>query len=78
MKTAISLPEEVYKEAERFARRTKRSRSQLYSEALAEYLARHSQNNITESMNDVCDKIGQFDQSFIKASSRKILKKEQW
>ena len=78
MKTAISLPDKVFQEAERFAHKTKRSRSQLYSEALEEYLNRHSSNDITNAMNDVCDKIGQFDQSFSKAASKSILKKEQW
>ncbi len=78
MKTAISLPDKVFQEAERFAHKTKRSRSQLYSEALEEYLNRHSSNDITNAMNDACEKIGQFDHSFIKAASKKILKKEQW
>ena len=55
MKTAISLPDRVFKEAERFARRQKKSSSQLYAEALAEYLARHAPNDITEAMNSVCD-----------------------
>ena len=78
MKTAISLPDQVFQEAERFARKTKRSRSQLYSEALAEYLSRHSTNDITNAMNDACDKIGQSDQSFSKAASKRIFEKEQW
>ena len=58
MKTAVSLPEHVFKEAERFARRQKKSRSQLYAEALAEYLARHAPNDITEAMNAVSDHLG--------------------
>jgi len=78
MKTAISLPEAIFKEAERFARRTKRSRSQLYSEAIAEYLARHAPNDITETMNDICNRLGQFDRHFIKAAAGKTMKKEQW
>jgi predicted DNA-binding protein len=78
MKTAISLPEAIFKEAEQFARRTKKTRSQLYSEAIAEYLARHAPNDITETMNDVCDRLGQFEPQFIKAAAQKTLKKEQW
>jgi hypothetical protein len=33
MKTAVSLPERVYREAEGYAKRTRKSRSQLYAEA---------------------------------------------
>jgi metal-responsive CopG/Arc/MetJ family transcriptional regulator len=42
MKTAVSIPDEVYQGAERLARRTKKSRSRLYGDALKEYLARHA------------------------------------
>src|SRR4051812_18924866 len=50
MKTAVSLPDRVYREAEGYARRTRKSRSQLYAEALAEYLARHAPDEVTEAM----------------------------
>ena len=40
MKTAVSVPDELFEAAERQAERTKKSRSQLYAEAIAEYLAR--------------------------------------
>ena len=53
MKTAISIPDEVFRAAERHAHRARKSRSQLYTEALAEYLARHSPDEVTEAMNKV-------------------------
>ena len=59
MKTAISLPDGIFKEADRFARRMRKSRSQLYAEAITEYLARHAPNAVTEAMNNVCDRFGQ-------------------
>jgi metal-responsive CopG/Arc/MetJ family transcriptional regulator len=59
MKTAISLPDRVYREAERYAKRTRKSRSQLYAEALAEYLARHAPEAVTEAMNSVADQLGE-------------------
>lgn len=49
MKTAISLPEKVFREAERFARRVRKTRSRLYAEDIAEYLARHAPDDVTES-----------------------------
>jgi metal-responsive CopG/Arc/MetJ family transcriptional regulator len=36
MKTAVSIPDDVFEGAERLARRTKKSRSQLFSDALRE------------------------------------------
>ncbi len=78
MKTAISLPENVFKEAERFARRFKKSRSQLYVEALKEYLARHSPDDITEQMNRVADSLGAQPDSFAIVLTRKLLRRERW
>jgi len=36
MKTAVSIPDNVFKKAERLARRMKKSRSELFSNALTE------------------------------------------
>jgi hypothetical protein len=78
MKTAVSLPDRVFKEAERCARRLRKSRSQLYAEAIAEYLARYAPDDVTESMNVVCDRLGQADSEFAAAAARRLLKKESW
>jgi metal-responsive CopG/Arc/MetJ family transcriptional regulator len=78
MKTAISLPDDVFKEAENYARRSRKSRSQLYAEALSEYLARHAPDEVTERMNSVCDRIGTEQESFISEAARRIMAKESW
>jgi metal-responsive CopG/Arc/MetJ family transcriptional regulator len=54
MKTAISIPEPVFRVAERLARRLKKSRSEPYSEAVAEYVARRDPESVTDGMNAVC------------------------
>ena len=41
MKTAVSIPDDVFEDAERLASRLRTSRSQLYARALAEFVARH-------------------------------------
>jgi len=51
MKTAVSIRDEIFKGAERLARKTKRSRSRLFSDALREYLARHTADSVTEAMD---------------------------
>ncbi len=78
MKTAISLPERVFREAERFARRARKTRSKLYAEALAEYLARHAPDGITEAMNQVSDRLGASENTFQTKAARRILSKESW
>jgi metal-responsive CopG/Arc/MetJ family transcriptional regulator len=79
MKTAVSLPLRVYQEAERHAKRTRKSRSQLYAEALSEYLARHVPDEVTEAMNAVIDRIGDgAPDSFVKRAGRRILTSAEW
>jgi metal-responsive CopG/Arc/MetJ family transcriptional regulator len=53
MKTAISLPDKLFEDADAFARHTGVSRSELYATAIAEYLARRSSERITARLNAV-------------------------
>ncbi len=53
MKTAISLPDLLFEEADLVATRLGISRSQLYASALAEYLARHRESGITDALDRV-------------------------
>ena len=78
MKTAISIPDEVYQGAERLARRTKKSRSRLYGDALKEYLARHAPDMVTEAMNRACDEVGDTKDSFVSAAAHRILRRSEW
>jgi hypothetical protein len=50
MKMAVSIPDEVYQGTEKLARRTKRSRSRIFNDALREYLARHSGDEVTAAV----------------------------
>lgn len=79
MKTAVSLPDRVYREAEGYAKRTKKSRSQLYAEALAEYLARHAPDEVTEAMNVVVDELGDAAADpFVQQAGRRMLRSVEW
>ncbi len=78
MKTAVSLPDKVFREAEAHARRTRRSRSQLYSEALSEYLARHAPDPVTEAMNRVVDELGEEPDPFLSEAARGVLERVEW
>jgi hypothetical protein len=47
MKTAISIHNDLFDGAERLARRTRRSRSRIFTDALREYLVRHAPDKVT-------------------------------
>ena len=53
MKTAISIPDQVFQAAESLAQRLGVSRSQLYSKAIDEYLENHRNTGVTEALNNV-------------------------
>jgi metal-responsive CopG/Arc/MetJ family transcriptional regulator len=78
MKTAVSIPDEVFAKAERLARRSKRSRSELFSAALSEYVARHSPDEVTEAMNRVCAEVGEPTDRFVATASRRVLERREW
>ena len=51
MKTAISLPDPLFKSAEALAHRLGVSRSELFAKAVAEFIAQHDQARLTERLN---------------------------
>ena len=53
MKTAISLPDRIYFEAEKTAKNLGISRSALYLNALTDYLKKNNRENITQKLNEV-------------------------
>ena len=55
IKIAISLPDAVFHAADRQAKRSGKSRSQLYADALTEYLSRHGPDEVTTAMDQVVD-----------------------
>src|SRR5580658_8039228 len=55
MKAAISVPDKLFKSGDALAKRLGISRSRLYSDALAEKLAKQRGKDITRRFNDVYD-----------------------
>ena len=78
MKAAISLPDEVFEAAERYARRVGKSRSRVYAEALAEYLARHGPDEVTGAMDAVVEALGEEPDAFAGAAARRTLERVEW
>jgi predicted transcriptional regulator len=77
MKTAVSIPDEVFEKVERLARKAGRSRSEVFSAALSEYIARHAPDEVTEAMDRVCADIGDGD-AFVTAAGRQVLEHTEW
>lgn len=53
MKTAVSIPEPLFRAAEGLAERLHKSRSQRDADALAAYLTEHGQAEVTARLNDL-------------------------
>jgi predicted transcriptional regulator len=80
MKTAISLPDPLFEEADRLARQLGKSRSQLYAEAVREYLERHRDEHITRRLNEIYDaepELAKLD-PVLDALQLEVLRKEKW
>lgn len=78
MKTAVSIPDDIFAKAERIAKRANCSRSEVFAAALREYVARHSPDEVTDAMNRVCSELGKQDDEFVSAAGRHLLKKTDW
>ena len=78
MKTAISVPDDLFRTAEAAARRLRVSRSKLYATALAEFLERRQANAVTERLNEVYTRRpAKLDPALNRAQLRSI-QKESW
>ena len=78
MKTAISIPDKIFEEAERLAERLQTSRSQLYTRALTEFIARHDDDQIASAMNRVVDEVGPGLNDFTREAARRTLRRVEW
>lgn len=58
MKTAVSVPDDLFAQVDRLARRSQRSRSEVYSAALREYIARHAPDEVTARLDAVVAEVG--------------------
>ena len=78
MKTAVSIPDEIFERAERLARRHRWSRSEVYAAALDEYVARHAPDEVTDTMNRVCEEARHQEDAFLAAAGRCAFDRVEW
>jgi predicted transcriptional regulator len=78
MKTAVSIPDELFRQADELARRLGKSRSQVYREALAEYVLRRDPRAVTGILDEVA---GEFDagrDAWASEAARQALERAEW
>ncbi len=80
MKTAVSVPNDVFNKAEQLARAAGRSRSDVYSAALREYVARHDPDEVTEAINRAIEQLGDAaaPDEFVREAARRVLEGSEW
>ena len=78
MRTAVSIPDDVFAEAEELVRRLKISRSELYANAIREYVARHDPDTVTAALNLVYDDDDSAPDAAIRMAAIKTLRRVEW
>ena len=78
MKTAISIPNSIFEAAEKLAKRFGISRSQLYTNAVTEYLRDHQKDGLTEKLNEIYQQESSELDPICHALQFSSLQKEEW
>jgi metal-responsive CopG/Arc/MetJ family transcriptional regulator len=79
MKVAVSIPDEVFADAEDLAKQLKSSRSELYSRALREFVGRHAPERVTELMTQAVAAAGEeAPDPFTKRAARRVMRRVDW
>ena len=78
MKVAVSIPDPLLKEVDSLAAQLHASRSEIFSRALREFLARHAPDRLTEQMNAALLQIADQKDPFANEAARGVLKRVDW
>jgi len=78
MKTAVSVPDDIFRLAEATARRLRVSRSELYTKAIAEFLKQQDTRSIIERLNQVYSRYPAKVDPGLHRAQLKSLKKDSW
>jgi predicted transcriptional regulator len=78
MKTAVSIPDDLFQRADQLASRLGKSRSELYREALADYVACRDTGAVTAALNEVADDLAAERHGFAAEAARRTLERDEW
>lgn len=78
MKTAISIPDDVFEAAERLAHELGQTRSALYARAVREYVARHTPDSVTATLDALFAEGIEPDTEFSSSAARRTFERSDW
>ncbi len=78
MKVAVSVPQDVFAKGEQLVKATGRTRSDVYSSALREYVGRNSADVVTETLDRVIAEVGQEGHDFTDGAALRTLSSSDW
>ena len=78
MKTAISIPDEIYHSADQLAKRLSMSRSELYSKAVSNYINAHKNEAVTKALDQIYTKENSEIDPVIDLMQLRSMPKEAW
>ena len=78
MKTAISIPSDVYRQAESFAKRNRLSRSALYTEAVKLFMDQRKPADITGRLNEIYGQESSELDPVLQAMQTRSISRESW
>lgn len=74
----MSIPDDLFERADALARRLGKSRSEIYREALGDYVAARDPNTITARIDDVVADVGREDAPWLAEAGRRALRRSEW
>lgn len=78
MKTAVSLLNTLFRRTEALRRRLGKSRSQLYREALLEYVARREPGAVTAALDEAVAAAGGDGDAWAREAAHAALERSEW
>ena len=78
MKVAVSIPDDVFAEADRVARKLGTTRSALYGTALRAFLKTSSEDRITQALDTVIEAARDDARDFVRSSAKRRLLASDW
>ena len=78
MKVAVSIPDPIFRAAEKAARRRRVPRSQFYAKALEAFVKQQERSDVTDRLNEVYDRQGNDPDPALLEYGRRILADSEW
>jgi predicted transcriptional regulator len=78
MKTAVSIPDDLFRKADELASRMGKSRSEVYRDALADYVSRRDPGAVTRALDEIADELSSEERTFTAHAARRTLEQSEW